>query len=346
VAGAATGADAQWCGIDAAKPAAEPAPPCKFPGLPCGPVSVDQIRGGAGEPSEDLDGDGQPDLIVGGRRDVPKPETYAVIYRFTEPGYVLVDYRAMPPRAEPTFATVVLASPGSAPLIRDGYDQLESGGRTLSIARLRRFDGQRFRTLLTFCAHRVEPIPGGSPREGLNRVEFVDVDKDGSKEVVVQGLIKPTVFRQSENGLALTEDPALSQLYLDSSPEAQRAKTLRAEAARHLAAGQARRAADTLQRAYALASYDLDLGGELVSALLRSEQPARAVEILTRLKHQAPERAALTCQLATAQRALHDAGAEQAALKICVESEPDETLRAAALARLRELQQGSAPAPL
>ena len=134
-------ADAQWCGIDSVRPAPEPPPSCKLPGLPCGPVSAEQIRGGSADPAEDLDGDGQLDLIIGGRRAVPKPEVYAVIYRATSAGYVLADYRAMPPRAEPTFASVVQAAPGAAPLLRDGYDLLEPGGRTLSIARLRTFRG-------------------------------------------------------------------------------------------------------------------------------------------------------------------------------------------------------------
>lgn len=345
-------ADAQWCGIEAARPVPEPPLPCKLPGLPCGPVGAEQIRGGGGDPAEDLDGDGQPDLIIGGRREVPKPETYAALYRFTEAGYVLADYRAVPPRAEPTFASVVLATPGTVPLLRDGYDLLESGGRTLSIARLRRFDGQRFRTLLTFCAHRAEPTAAGSPREGLNRVEFVDVDKDGAKEVVVLGLIRPTVFRISESGLALTEDAALTQLFLQSSPEAVRARTLRDEASRLTAAGQARRAADALQRAYNLAPYDVDLGLELATALLHSDQPSRAAELLSRLQNKAPERTALPCAMAAAQRALRNPAAELAALKLCSEREADGTLRTAALTRLRELQQPAAgttappPAPL
>lgn len=338
-------ADAQWCGIDASRPAPEPPPSCKLPGLPCGPVAAEQIRGGGGDPAEDLDGDGQPDLIIGGRREVPKPEIYAVIYRATEAGYVLADYRAVPPRAEPTFASVVLATPGTPPLLRDGYDLLEPGGRTLSIARLRRFDGQRFRTLLTFCAHRAEPGVAGEQREGLNRVEFIDVDKDGTKEAVVLGLIRPTVFRASDGGLLLTEDAALTQLFLQTNSEAVRARNLRADAARLTATGEVRRAADTLQRAYALAPYDVDLGIELATALLRSEQPLRARDLLLRLQYKAPERAALSCAMAAAQRALRNPAAELPALKLCAERETDEALRTAALNRLRELQQPAAPAP-
>jgi hypothetical protein len=281
---------------------------------------------------------------------VPRPEIYAAIYRMVRSGggsdgsYVLADYRAVPARSEPTFASVVLATPGSPPLIRDGYDLLEPGGRTLSIARLRRFDGQRFRTLLTFCAHRVEPVAGGSPREGLNRVEFVDVDKDGNKEVVVLGLVRPTVFKVSDNGLLLSEDAPLTQLYLASNAEAQRSRALHAEAQRYSASGQFRRAADTLLRAYSLAPYDLELGSELVEALLGSDQPGRAVEVLARMKNQAPERAALSCAQARAERALRNVPAELLALKVCVEHEPDMAQRSAALLRLRELQPpGSEP---
>jgi hypothetical protein len=319
---------------------------CKLPGLPCGPVSAEQIRGGSGDPAEDLDGDGQLDLIIGGRREVPKPEVYSVIYRATSAGYVLADYRAMLPHTEPTFASVVMASPGAAPLLRDGYDLLEANGRTLSIARLRRFDGQRFRTLLTFCAHRLEPSATGSPREGQNRVELVDIDKDGTKEVVVQGLLRPTVFRFGDGGLSLTEDAALSQLFRENSPEVQRSRNLRAEAARLMAANQARRAADTLQRAFALATYDVELGLELVTALLRSEQASRALELLTRLQNQAPERTALSCAVAATQRALRNSAAELVALKQCAESETDATLRTAALTRLNELAPPTAAAPV
>lgn len=342
-AAAAPVADAQWCGIESARPAPEPALPCKLPGLPCGPVAAEQIRGGGSDPAEDLDGDGQPDLIIGGRREVPKPEIYAAIYRATEAGYVLADYRAVPPRAEPTFASVALATPGAAPLLRDGYDLLEPGGRTLSIARLRRFDGQRFRTLLTFCAHRSEPSPAQSPREGLNRVEFVDVDKDGTKEIVVLGLIRPTVFRTSDSGLTLTEDAALTQLFLQNNPESVRARTLRAEAARLTAPAQARRAADTLQRAYSLAPYDVDLGIELANALLRSDQASRAAELIVRLQNKAPERGTLCCAMAAVQRSLRNPTAEMTTLKLCSERETDETLRNAALTRLHELQQPPAP---
>ncbi|HNO70025.1 MAG TPA: hypothetical protein PKI49_16030, partial [Pseudomonadota bacterium] len=221
--------DAKWCGIETLSPPPESASPCKLTSLPCGPIGSDKIHNNSGEETDDLDGDGQRDLVMGGRINVNAKDVFAAIYRGTESGYVLSDYRIIPPRAEPTFASVLLTENGRPPLLRDGHDLVESNGRSLSIARLRRFDGQRFRTLLTFCAHRSEPAasaPGGV-RQGLNRVDFIDVDKDGNKEVVIQGLLAPVVFRFADTGLLLIEDRALTQTYRETSHEAVRAKNLR-----------------------------------------------------------------------------------------------------------------------
>lgn len=337
-------ADARWCGIETV-PAVEPAPSCKIPTLPCGPIGAEQIHRGSGEHVDDLDGDGRPDLTVGGRLDATRPESFAAIYRSAEAGgFVLSDFRVLPPHTEPSFASVVLAQPGSAPLVRDGHDSIETGGRTLTHARLRRFDGQRFRTLLSFCAHRVEP---GSPtREGHNRADLIDVDKDGTKEVVVQGLLRPVVYRFTEGGLGLIEDAGLTQRFRDGSPEVLRSKALRAEAAKLAEGNQPRRAAETLLRAFLLTPHDLELGLELVAALLPAGQPERALEITQRLSFMAPERAAVRCVAAPVHRALGDAASELQALRTCAADETDESLRAAAAARLRELQPPPpAPAP-
>lgn len=328
--------DAQWCGVDAARPAADPPVPCKHPGLPCGPVSADQISRGAGEVGEDLDGDGNPDLTLAGRREVPKPEVYAAIYRGTDAGYVLTDYQVAPPRGEPTLVTVILAAPGSAPLLRDGFDVVESGGRTHSTARLRRFDGQRFRTLLSFCAHRADQV-GGRLREGHNRVEIVDVDKDGEKDVVVHGLIAPAVYRFVSGGLSLLPDPALAQLYRENSPEMGRVKTLRAEAAKQIAAGQLRRAAELLTRAHAAMPYDVDLMLDLAGLQIRTGLESRSLDLLSRAQFQAPDRAAVYCAQARAHRALREAASERIALRACLDRSPDDELRSEAEARLRVL---------
>lgn len=346
-------ADARWCGVELAKPAPEPPIPCKHPGLPCGPVSADQISRGSGEVGEDLDGDGSADLTLAGRREVPRPEVYAAIYRSTEPGFVLADYQAVPPRAEPTMASVILAAPGSAPLLRDGYDMVESNGRTHSIARLRRFDGQRFRTLLSFCAHRIEPT-AGRLREGHNRVEIVDIDKDGQKDVVIHGLIAPVAFRFAEGGLTLNQDAALSQLYRENSPEMQRVKTLRAEAAKLIAGGQLRRAAEVLARAQAALPHDVDLTLDLASLQIRTAQEDKALQLLQRARFQEPERAAIYCAQARAHRALREPASERNALRACLDHHPDDELRSEAEGRLRALSgaapgappsEGAAPAP-
>lgn len=345
-------ADDRWCGIEPAPPAAE-ALPCKYQGLPCGPVSAEQIHH-ANDIGEDLDGDGRPDLTLAGRRDAPKPEIYAAIYRSLEAGYVLADYHAVPLRSEPTVASVLLAAPGSPPLLRDGYDILEPGGKTLSIARLRRFDGQRFRTLLTFCAHRAEPTTGAG-REGHNRVEILDIDKDGQKDVVVYGLIQPLAFRFDSGGLALVEDATLSQIYRDSSSEIRRARELRLEASRLTAPSQLRRAAETLQRAHASMPYDVSLKLDLGELLIKTGQAEQAAELLGRARFQAPEKAVVHCTLARAYRAQGTApgaaASERTALRACLAKNPDDTLRSEAEARLRELSgpaiaAGAAPGTL
>jgi hypothetical protein len=335
-------ADARWCGVDTAKPAPEPAIPCKHPGLPCGPVSADQISRGSGEVGEDLDGDGTADLTVAGRREVPKTEVYAAIYRSTEAGFVLADYQAVPPRAEPTMASVILAAPGSAPLLRDGYDIVESGGRTHSVARLRRFDGQRFRTLLSFCAHRADPT-AGRLREGHNRVEIVDIDKDGQKDVVIHGLVAPVAFRFGEGGLSLVQDAALSQLYREHSPEMGRVKTLRAEAAKLIAAGQLRRATEVLSRAQSALPYDVDLILDLAALQVRTAQEDKALALLSRARFQDPDRAAIYCAQARAHRAMREPASERNALRACLDRNPDDELRSEAEGRLRTLADPSVP---
>ena len=62
-----------------------------------------------------------PGAVLGGRYVIDRLVSeggMGAIYRATEAGYVLADYRAVPPRAEPTFASVVQATPGAAPPMR------------------------------------------------------------------------------------------------------------------------------------------------------------------------------------------------------------------------------------
>lgn len=331
--------DAKWCGIEPQSTQPEPTNPCKLTTLPCGPIGSDKIHNGSGEDTDDLDGDGQRDLVIGGRISVTAKEVFAAIYRGTENGYLLSDYRIVPPRAEPTFASVLLTENGRTPLLRDGHDLVESSGRSLSIARLRRFDGQRFRTLLTFCAHRSEPSPSapGGVRQGLNRVDFIDVDKDGNKEVVIQGLLAPVVFRFADTGLLLLEDRALTQTYRETSHEAQRARSLRAEAEKLIDEGEVRRAAETYQRAWLSAPYDIELGLSAADAQVRAGQPDRGLDMVTRLRYQAPDRGTIYCTIGAVQKALRNTAGEQAALKVCAEKETDEVRRRQAQNRLREL---------
>jgi len=315
------------------------ASPCKLTTLPCGPIGAERIHNNSGEETDDLDGDGQRDLVIGGRLTVTAKEVFAAIYRGTESGYVLADHRVVPPRAEPTFASVLLSEGGKAPILRDGHDLVEGNGRSQSVARLRRFDGQRFRSLMTFCAHRSEPMPGapGGVRQGQNRVDFIDVDKDGNKEAVIQGLVAPQVFRFSENGLALMEDRTLTQKFRETSREAVRAKALRAEAEHLIDEGEVRRAAELYQRAFLSAPYDIDLGLAAAEAQVRGGQPDRGLEMVTRLRYQDPERPSIACTMGAVLRALRNVTAEVPFVRLCAEKELDEARRRQAQNRLREL---------
>jgi hypothetical protein len=341
--------DAKWCGIETLSPPPESATPCKLTTLPCGPVGAERIHNNSGEETDDLDGDGQRDLVIGGRITVSAKEVFAAIYRGTESGYVLSDYRVVPARAEPTFASTLLVESGKAPVLRDGHDLVESSGKSQSSARLRRYDGQRFRTLMSFCAHRSEPstwAPTGV-RQGQNRVDFIDVDKDGGKEVVIQGLLAPLVFRFSENGLMLIEDRQLTQKFRETSHEIVRARSLRVEAERLIDSGEVRRAAELYQRAFLSAPYDIDLGLAAAEAQVRSGQPDRALEMVSRLRFQDPERGSIACTMAAVQRALKNPSAEQASLRLCADRDSDEARRRQAQSRLRELsgQPGAATPP-
>lgn len=319
---------------------------CKLTTLPCGPVSPDRIFSNSGEETDDLDGDGLRDLVVGGRVSVQSKEVFAAIYRGSDSGYMLADFRVVPARAEPTFASVLLTESGKPPVLRDGHDLVESNGRSYSVARLRRFDGQRFRTLLTFCAHRSEPSSGlpGGVRQGLNRVDFIDVDKDGSKEVVIQGLLAPTVFRFNDGGLLLMEDRGLTRTFRESGPESVRARALRDEAEKLIDAGEVRRAAEVYQRAFLSMPYDLELGQAAADAQVRGGLSERALEMLTRLRFQDPERGSIACTLAATYRSMRNPVGELPALRACVEKETDEARRRPAMNRLRDLQ-GLSPLP-
>ncbi|HMU39406.1 MAG TPA: hypothetical protein PKE31_10365 [Pseudomonadota bacterium] len=337
--------DAKWCGIEVQREVQSPVPLCKRTTLPCGPVSFEKIHNNSGEETDDLDGDGVRDVVVGGRVTVSSKEVFAAIYRGGENGYVLSDYRVIPPRAEPTFANVLLVENGQPPVLRDGHDVVEPNGKSLSVARLRRFDGQQFRTLLSFCAHRSEPssVAPGGVRQGLNRVDFVDVDRDGKKEVVIQGVLAPVVFRFANGGLMLLEDRSLTQTFVETSRESNRAKTLRAEAESLLSEGDMRRAADVYQRAFLSTPYDIDLGLAAAEAHIRAGHPERSLDIATRLRMLAPERASVFCMLATVYKTMERRADEQAALKHCAERETDEFRRKQAQNRLREMSGQAAP---
>ncbi len=327
----------EFCGV-VATVELQAAVSCKLPGLPCGPVAAEQIGPAGAEAQEDLDGDGRPDVVLAGRRGGPRPVAYGVIYLARQGGFVLSDYHPVEADAEPTMATVVLPALAGPPLLRDGHDVPLADGNTLSVARLRRWDGAHFRTLLTFCAHRIATLPDGTLRDGQNRVEFVDVDRDGTKEVVLRGHLRPLVFRFSGDGLSLHEDPALTRRYRDESPEERKAKALREQAARLASQGEWRRAASALEQALSISPYNEAALLQLVPVLLRLDQSSRALLAVQRARMLEPERASTYCALAQVYRAAND-DEEEPALRACLERSPTPALQKAAEDRLRAIKE-------
>ncbi len=144
----------------------------------------------------------------------------------------------------------------------------------------------------------------------------------------------------------LIEDRQLTQKFRETSHEIVRARSLRAEAERLIDSGEVRRAAELYQRAFLSAPYDIDLGLAAAEAQVRSGQPDRALEMVSRLRFQDPERGSIACTMAAVQRALKNPSAEQASLRLCADRDSDEARRRQAQSRLRELSgQSSAATP-
>lgn len=341
-----------FCGVEVAaeEEVIDPPLPCgklELPRLPCGPAASTQVGPSGAELSDDLDGDGAPDAVLAGRKEHGKDLfAYGIIYlqRPSRAGgppepLVMADFQRLPLHAEPSLASVALVLPRGTPLVRDGYDLPLLDGRTLSVARLRRFDGERFRTLLTFCAHRLDR-EGDKPREAHNRIAFSDVDRDGTPEVVISGAVRPTVYRL-EGATRLREDAALTQRYRDDSPEEKKAKVLQTEANRLLSQGERRRAAAALKGALILAPHNGDLALQLIRVLLRSDDPEEALRAARVAVRLLPERAEAYCLLAEALRAADD-DEEEGALQACLARSPAPPLRASAAQRLHALRAAAA----
>lgn len=330
-------AEPTFCGWELPAAAVERPLPCQIPALPCGPVPANKIGAAGVDTNEDLDGDGQPDAVLAGVRIGAGAYAYGVIYRFTPLGLVLSDFQRVELPADPAVAAVAQAMPRGAPILRDGHDLPLRDGRTLSIARLRRFDGQQFRTLLTVCAHRQEPAQGERPaREAHNRITFPDVDRDGTPEVVVGGALRPVVFRVA--GAALREDPALTQRYREDAPEEKKARALRTEAERYYQQGEWRRAAAALRQARDLSPHNGELRERLAVVLQRVGDPAEVLVQLREAVALAPERTSALCALAEALQKADDDD-ELAVLRRCVQGGPEASRRAAFEARLKALEE-------
>lgn len=330
--------DLAFCTIDRPSDAKSPPISCDLPGLPCGPVAASKLRPGL-KATADLDGDGRADIAFLGRRDGEKSASYSVIYRWTPPGFMLVDYHEIPYTVGPAVARVILPIAGGAPIIEDGRDEPLVNGRSLSTRRLRRWNGTSFVTLLTYCKNHLVLEQNNHAHAAGQRVIGVDVDNNGSKEVIIRGFDQPRVFRLAQDGQALNEDASLTATYRKSLPEHKRALALQAQAVRLAERSeQLPRAANLLNRARLLAPYEVSISLDLAEAVVRMHHGAEAIPLLERTRVLDPKRAEPDCLLGRAYEQTGDLVKEQAALDACLKLGPPPTFQQLASQRLKDIR--------
>lgn len=337
--------DPTFCSIDRPSEPENKPIPCDLPGLPCGPVAANKIRPGI-KPTADLDGDGRADIVLLGRRGGDSGASYSVIYRSTPQGFVLADYHEISYAIGPALPRSVLPIAAGAPIIEDGLDEPLVKGSSTSWRRLRRWNGARFVTLLTYCKNRLFIEAGQKSRAVGQRVIGIDVDKDGTKEVIIQGHDRPRVFRLSKEGQALVEDVSLTDSYRQSLPAQKQALALRAQAASMLSKStQLPAAVSLLNRARRLAPHELDIALDLADGVLRMRHGAEAIPLLEQAKALDSKRAEPDCLVGRAYEQSGDAGKEQAALESCLKLNPPPAFKQAAELRLVELRSKASPQP-
>lgn len=313
------------------------APACDVPSLPCGPLLAGKLPGGA-QVGADLDGDGRADAVLIKRRSGLPGASYSAIYRSTPQGFVLADYHEMSYAIGPVLPRVVVSLGAGAPVIEDGFDEPLTKGRSLSERRLRRWSGSRFATLLRYCKNRQVIAPGAPARLAGQSVLGIDVDRDGTKEVVVQGYGPPRVFRLSNSDGSISEDKALTLSYRQSLPSHKNAAELRDRAMALMSKGsQLPRAVTMLNRARLLAPQDTGIALALADAVLRMRHAAEAITLLEETKSLDDPRNETDCLMARAYEQTGEREKEKIALQSCISRNPATTLQSQAEERLRIL---------
>jgi tetratricopeptide (TPR) repeat protein len=300
-------------------------------------VAANKIRAGLA-PTADLDGDGRADIAFLGRRGGDNSASYSVIYRSTPQGYVLADYHELSVGVGPALPRVALPIPKAAPIIEDGRDEPLVNGNSLSVRRLRRWNGTRFVTMLTYCKNHLLFEQGKPAHTAGQRVVGVDVDKNGTTEVVIRGFDRPRVFRVAPDGQALTEDAGLTESYRQTLPNHQQALALQKQAA-DLAKNSAQlpQAVKLLNRARLMAPYEVNIALDLADGVLRMNRGAQVIALLERTRGLDPKRAEPDCLLGRAYEQMGDRAKEQAALESCLKLNPPPAFQQSAAQRMKEL---------
>ncbi|MBL9008787.1 MAG: tetratricopeptide repeat protein [Myxococcales bacterium] len=318
-------------------PEQDKAPSCDVPSLPCGPLLPAKLPAGA-QVGADLDGDGRADAMLIKRRSGRPGASYSAIYRSTPQGFVLADYHEMSYAIDPVLPRVVVSLGTGAPIIEDGFDEPLTRGRSLSERRLRRWNGSRFATLLRYCKNRQVLAPGTPARVAGQSVIGIDVDRDGIKEVVVQGYGPPRVFRLGSTDGSISEDKDLTLRYRQSLPAHKKAADLRERAMTMMSkASQLPRAVTLLNRARQLAPQDTGIALALADAVLRMRHGAEAISLLEETKSIDDRSNETDCLMARAYEQTGEREKEKIALQSCISRNPATPLQSQAEGRLRIL---------
>lgn len=310
---------------------------CDVPSLPCGPVAANKLPAGS-KVGADLDGDGRADAALINRRGGDPGASYSAIYRGTPKGFVLSDYHEISYAIGPALPRVVVPMKGAAPIIEDGSDEPLVKGRSLSERRLRRWNGERFVTLLRYCKNRQLIEQGRPPVVAGQRVIGIDLNNDGIKELVLQGQGRPRVFLLAKDGTSIAEDADLTQSYRQNTPAQKQAVLLRDKAKTLMnKATQLPRAVTMLNRARLMAPYDIDIALALADGVLRMKHASEAIPLLEQTQQLDAKRAEPHCVLARAYEQTGEREKEKITLQSCLGHSPSTEYKTAAEQRMQVL---------
>ena len=310
---------------------------CDVPSLPCGPVATSKLPAGS-KVVADLDGDGRADATLIKRREGDPGASYSAIYRSTPQGFVLSDYHEISYAIGPVLPRVVVPMNGAAPIIEDGSDEPLVKGRSLSERRLRRWNGERFATMLRYCKNRQVIEAGHPPVVAGQRVMGIDLNNDGIKELVLLGQGRPRVFQLAKDGTSVAEDAELTQTYRKNTPAQKQAVLLRDKAKILMGkATQLPRAVTMLNRARLMAPYDIDTALALADGVLRMKHASEAIVLLEQMQQLDSQRAEPHCLLARAYEQTGEREKEKITLQSCLGHSPSAELKTHAEQRLQIL---------